>query len=440
MFVHVPAPPATVASASYHSSGLHPHYKNLQPLHRIPSLKGLEGPHPALPRERGRVMMTPRSHPSLPRRGTSSSSVRTVAAVGPLAAVPSTEVLANFLGTDFPGQVTRFGNDQAGEPPDTQIAVGPNSVVEATNASLTVWSKTGAFISATDLNILFFGSPPFDYAFSDPRIVYDAASSRWFLTGLAFGASSNTSLLAVSGTSDPSGSWITYGLVTSNLLPDQPKLGVSADKVVISWNDFSNPTTFAGEETQVVQKSDLLGSVSPIRAVGFGGPANPDLDRFSLVPAIEESPTNSEFIVYNQNLLPGGGAYAVVGRIAGTPAQNNVTWYEVAVPIGATNTPPKAVQPGPTLIETNDDRFLSADWRDGTLWIAGNDACKPSGDAVVRSCLRLLAVNADIVAVAGDAVGDDAGAVGAVGQRLDLDLFLDLPVREDAHPSPSGGE
>jgi hypothetical protein len=317
-----------------------------------------------------------------------------------LAAVPSTELLANFLGTDFTAQTNRFGNDQAAEPPDTQIAVGPNSVVEATNASLYVWSKTGAFISAADLNIMFFGPPPFTHAFSDPRVLYDAPSGRWFLAGLAFGVTTNTnaSLLAVSTTSDPSGSWLTYGLATSTLLPDQPKLGVSADKLVISWNDFSGPTTFAGEETQVVQKSDLLSSTSPLRSVGFGGPASPDLHRFSPVPAIEQSPSNTEFLVYNGNSLigdPFAGTYAGVARITGTPAAGNVVWDEVSVGIAKTGTPPNAIQQGSTTkIQTNDDRFLSADWRSNTLWVAGNDACTPSGDTVVRSCLRLVAVNA----------------------------------------------
>jgi hypothetical protein len=317
-----------------------------------------------------------------------------------LAAVPSTELLANFLGTDFPAQTNRFGSDQAAEPPDTQIAVGPNSVVEATNASLYVWSKTGAFISAADLNIMFFGPPPFAYAFSDPRVLYDAPSGRWFLTGLAFGmtTTTNASLLAVSTTSDPSGSWLTYGLATSTLLPDQPKLGVSADKLVISWNDFSGPTTFAGEETQVVQKSDLLVTTSAIRSVGFGGPASPDVNRFSPVPAIEQTPTNTEFVVYNRNSLMGNpfaGPYAGIARITGTPAAGNVVWDEVSIGIAKTGTPPNAIQQGSTTkIQTNDDRFLSADWRSNTLWVAGNDACTPSGDTTVRSCLRLVQVNA----------------------------------------------
>jgi len=316
--------------------------------------------------------------------------VRTVAA---LAGVPSTEVLADFLGTDFFGQTMRFGNDQAAEPPDTQIAVGPNSVVEATNASLYVWSKAGAFISAADLNILFGLS---GFAFSDPRVLYDAPSGRWFLTGLAFGTTTttNASLLAISATSDPSAGWLTYGLATSTLLPDQPKLGVSADKLVISWNDFSNPTTFAGEETQVIQKSDLLGSISPIRSAGFG----PDVNRFSPVPAIEQTATNTGFIVYNGNSLVGNpfaGPYAGVARITGTPAAGNVRWDEVGVGIAKTGTPPNAIQQGSTTtIQTNDDRFLSADWRANTLWVAGNDICTPPGDTMLRSCLRLVQIKA----------------------------------------------
>ncbi len=166
---------------------------------------------------------------------------------------------------------------------------------------------------------------------------------------------------------------------------------------MISWNDFSG-ANFAGEETQVVQKSDLLGSTSPIRSAGFGGPLNPDLNRFSPVPAIEQTPTNTEFVVYNRNSLIGNlyaGPYAGIARITGTPAALNVVWDEVTIAIAKTGTPPNAIQQGSTTkIQTNDDRFLSADWRSGTLWVAGNDACLPSGDTVVRSCLRLVQVNA----------------------------------------------
>ena len=315
-------------------------------------------------------------------------SVKTVGALAPRAALPSTELLASFAGSDFAGQVARFGNDQAGEPPDTQIAAGPDSVVEATNAMLSVWSKTGAFISAADLNVML--GVPAGSGFSDPRVLFDAPSGRWFLTGLAFGTNSYLSILAVSTTSDPSLSWLVYYTPITDL-PDQPKLGISADKVVISWNDFSGPTTFAGQETQVIQKSDLLAGNASIK-VSFG----PDATRYALVPAVEQSPTNTEFIAYNQHLLPGGGPNAVVGRIMGTPAANNVTWDQVVIPIAATSMPPSALQAGSTTkIQTNDDRFLSADWSQGTLWLAGDDACTPPGDTAARSCLRLLAVNAN---------------------------------------------
>src|SRR5438045_3063184 len=43
------------------------------------------------------------------------------------------------------------------------------------------------------------------------------------------------------------------------------------------------------------------------------------------------------------------------------------------------------------------------------------------------------AADANIVAVAGHAVGDDAGAGGAVGERVDFDVLFDEPIGEYAH-------
>jgi hypothetical protein len=41
----------------------------------------------------------------------------------------------------------------------------------------------------------------------------------------------------------------------------------------------------------------------------------------------------------------------------------------------------------------NDDRFLTAVWQNGTLWVNGNDGCTPSGDTAVRPCPRLIQVS-----------------------------------------------
>jgi len=57
------------------------------------------------------------------------------------------------------------------------------------------------------------------------------------------------------------------------------------------------------------------------------------------------------------------------------------------------STPPNAQQQGTNvLLDTNDDSLLDATYRNGTLWVSGNDACVPTGDNAVRSCARLMQV------------------------------------------------
>ena len=285
-------------------------------------------------------------------------------------------------------------------PPDTQVAAGPSNVAEAVNDTLAVWSKTGTPLMSADLNSLFV--VPSGYTFSDPRILYDAPSGRFFLSGFASDSASHSYVyVAVSATSDPTGTWDPY-IVTSNttgtsgVIDDQPKLGVSNDKVVISFSDFTSGS-FSGEETWVIQKSDLLSAVASPAQFHFG----PDAARFDLVPVISLSSTNTEYLVYNDSCgarttgscTTGSSTLGVVA-INGTPLAGNVTETETDPSITPTSNPPNALQPGGgAALDTNDDRLLSAVWQNGTLWTAGNDACTPTGDMVKRSCFRLFGVS-----------------------------------------------
>ncbi|MGH7862905.1 MAG: hypothetical protein ACREOS_11790, partial [Candidatus Dormibacteraceae bacterium] len=65
-------------------------------------------------------------------------------------------------------QLGRLGPDQSVSPPDTQLAAGPNYLVEAVNSSMSIWTKDGALVSAQDLNTFF--PVPSGYGFSDPRV------------------------------------------------------------------------------------------------------------------------------------------------------------------------------------------------------------------------------------------------------------------------------
>ena len=331
---------------------------------------------------------------------------RTIPATAPrrAATVPtraSGTPAAGFPVMDLHRQETLYPTDQASQPPDTQLAAGPASLAEADNDTLSVWSKTGAFVASADLNT-FFSVPP-TYDFSDPRVLYDLESARWFLTGMAFDKLHNSqNYIAVSETSDPTGTWDKYLLTTgAALVRDQPMTGVDTDKVVISWNDFSgsppNTPTFSGQETYVLQKSDLLAGHGAQVAV-FG----PDTTRFRVVPALTlTSGTATEWLTYNEATCPSGcgpGITALgVVAITGTPQAANVVWTESDPTFAATSKPPGPRQPsGITVTDKLDDRFISAVWQNGSLWLSGNDACMPAGDSSTRSCLRLVEVATEL--------------------------------------------
>lgn len=329
-----------------------------------------------LNQDRGnKAPITPRRLPTTTRSLTSASFAETK--------------LLSFSGISNSEEIASFGSDQEVTPPDTQVAAGPAAVVEMVNSSAYTWSREGSLISSTDLN-RFFGVPS-GYLFTDPRVLYDATSGRWVASGASIDAFGDSQVyVAVSETSDPSVPWWIYVVSNeSQTIDDQPKIGASSDKVIISWNDYNIYGTFVGSETYVMQKSDLL-SGSPVHWWHFG----PDTQRFSIVPSQELSSSTTAYLVYNNSDYLFGSenqGYPTVGVVAitGTPAQYNVQWFEADPSISQTFLPPDAVQPQGPLVSTNDDRFLSAVWENGILWASGNDLC-PTSFAPCARTIQLL--------------------------------------------------
>jgi len=320
-------------------------------------------------------------------RGGAAGPQANAIGVTTLPASPSATGDVENVVTSFPAisldRQLALGIDQFVTPPDTQVAAGPNHLVEMVNSSGSVWDKSGTLLKLFDLNAFF--AVPTGYSFSDPRILYDGGSQRWFASGVAFVQPTLASVvtIAVSMTSDPTQTWVQYSAAnSSNLTHDQPKIGVSSDKVVLSWNDFLYGLSFQGQSTWVLQKSQMVAG-TPANGVAIG----PDSTRQSLVPAVQLTSNSAEYIVYNR------GASVGVVTITGTPLLGNVVWNESDPAAPPTSAPPTADQPGmPGSIATNDDRFLTAVWENGILWTGGNDACVPSSDTTSRPCSRLIQV------------------------------------------------
>ena len=279
-----------------------------------------------------------------------------------------------------------FGQDQLVQPPDTQLAAGPGALVEAVNSSVSVWSKTGTLLAAADLNA-FFGVPG-TQSFTDPRVLYDTASGRWFMSGLSFDNSFNShAYLAISTSSDPLGNFFVYTVNTAaGVLSDQPMTGVCDDKAVMSWNNFTTPNNpaFTSAQTLVLQKSSLLA----------GATVNTDIftstTDFRLVPAQSLSPTSTCWLTENK-----ADTALAAFAVTGTPDAANVAMTETDLPVRAFTAPPAPHQPsGVTNDSALDERLLSAVYRDGLLWASGTDGCKVSATSPTQDCLRLIEASA----------------------------------------------
>ena len=352
---------------------------------------------------------------------------------------PSMEQLTVFPGMDLDREIGMFGSGR--EPPDTQIAVGPSSVVELVNRNVTVWSKGGTLLKATDFPT-FFGPSSVGWNLFNPRVLYDQDGGRFFAVAAATKGNSTSVVddlvyYAISNTSDPAGVWTVSAFQpqaptqTGKALPSQPRLGVNRNMLVLSWDDFAqtgcdptNPSVFCfvGSETILLQKSDLLtyGGANaceltfqsdPVCALQLG---SLDTRHFGVMPVQSLESTDTEYLVFNNadpNLnenqctevspTPTIGTCPTLGVIAltGSP-RSGLTKQEWNLPIEWTTAPSNAEQAGsPQRVETGDDRILSAVWRSGKLWATMTDGhCGPNslrGDGfAVGSCARLFEVAA----------------------------------------------
>jgi hypothetical protein len=295
-------------------------------------------------------------------------------------------------------QVAAFGaTDEDLEPPDTQVAAGPSYLLEAVNDTISVWSKTGTLVSDANMNTFF--PVPAGYLFSDPRALYDASSGRWFVSGWALDANNDSqTYLAVSGTSDPTGSWTIYTVQsnTASTITDQPMIGVCDDKVVMAWNEYTGTgatPAYDAAQALVLDKSALVAASTSVASQEFT-----ITDEFRLVPAQALSSTTTCWMTVNNAStdLLGSTTTPTLGVIAltGTPA-TGVTLTETDLAIAATTAAPAPQQPGGTVepATSNDDRLLSAVWQNNMLWTTATVSCVPTGDTTERNCMLVDAVS-----------------------------------------------
>jgi hypothetical protein len=149
-------------------------------------------------------------------------------------------------------------------PPDTNASVGDTQVVETVNVAYSVWNKTTGtqLMAPKSIQTLYtsLGGQCATGNLSDPIVNYDKAAARWVITMIAFNNTFtiNDACMAVSTTSDATGTYHVYAFSYGKTLPDYPKVGVWPDAYYVTTDSFPSGGFFTGAETCAMDRTNML--------------------------------------------------------------------------------------------------------------------------------------------------------------------------------------
>ncbi len=211
------------------------------------------------------------------------------------------------LGLNFEGLgLNQYGFVMQAAPPDTNGTVGATQYVQWVNLEYAVFDKTSGAKVAGPFpgNAVWagFGGQCQTSNDGDPIVQYDKIANRWILTQFAVHTTPYLQCVAVSTTSDATGTYNRYAFQFSNF-PDYPKLGVWPDAYYITFNMFG-AINFLGADACAMDRNKMLnGQTATIicfqQAASIGSLLPSDMDG-TIQPAAGEP---AFFVNYGTNSL-----------------------------------------------------------------------------------------------------------------------------------------
>ena len=220
------------------------------------------------------------------------------------AAMPGTDV--NIDGVPFPGVACNCA------PPDTNGEVGATQYVQIVNEGYQVFDKTtgASQLGPSGIATLWqgFGGVCQSSGSGDPVVLYDQIAGRWIITQFAGTSVPTDECIAVSTTSDATGTYFRYAFHLGSNFFDYPHLGVWPDAYYMSMNVFnSTGTAFLGPQPFAFDRAKMLiGQPATFVTTGITGGSGEevylpaDLDGSTLPP----TGAPATFVEF-----PGGGSY-----------------------------------------------------------------------------------------------------------------------------------
>lgn len=311
---------------------------------------------------------------------------------------------ANFTSIDLTTSTSLTGFSF--EPPDTMGAVGISNYVQFNNGSFSVFNKSSSTpISRTSDSQFWINagvSSSLANNISDPRIVYDPQSQRWFASQITTGQSTNNSILvARSNTSDPTQGWKAVTItLTNGEFGDFPTLGLNATGLSVSTTNFTSATgTSTGHISLFsIPKVDLLAATPTLTHMTNFGNLNQTTVGNVLQPVNDFGPGGGGLAVLGTH--SGGSSVFSLTTINGNSASGATLSSTTNIPVTSYTAPPTASQSGTSnKIDAGDERFSAKILEVGNLLYMVNSTRVGSRPNNFRTAINWTVVNATTHAV-----------------------------------------
>src|SRR5229473_1118258 len=187
----------------------------------------------------------------------------------------------------------QYGFSVTGAPPDTNGTVGATQYVQWVNTSFAIFNKSnGALISGpTAGNTIWsgFGGGCQTNNDGDPIVTYDKLAQRWVFSQFSVSTTPYLQCIAVSTTSDATGTYNRYSFQYSNF-DDYPKMSVWPDAYYVTFNMFAGGTTFVGADACAYDRAAMLAGTTATQicfqqGTSVGGLLPADLDGTTAPPS-----------------------------------------------------------------------------------------------------------------------------------------------------------
>jgi hypothetical protein len=320
-------------------------------------------------------------------------------------------------------------------PPDPMIAAGPVNVMALVNGRYAVYDKSGKLLSSMQPFEFFTGQFIDNTFFWDGRILFDQNTQRFVIVSAAGDQRSHGSAyLAVSASSDATGRWNVFQLLSSTQYwIDYPGLGVTSNAVFIPL--FRNPFPATGGSSfcplLVIGMPELLAGNSNLNITQFdqavplcSGSAGPVLNL--------TSSTTGYLLAQVAGNANGNMLTLITLDTAAKPTLSSTTF-----PVPHYDVPDAPPQPGTTVkIVMPGSDIYSAVFRNSSIWTV--QSVKPTDGN--SSGVRWYEIDpkAKTVRQSGTITGAGSAYVGAITALPNDDVYLVYTTSSDRQFASAG--